>query len=250
MNLERFKLAKAAELERLRTQPLARASNASRPGFLAPRGEGEPIRIIAEYKRASPSRGVISERFSPEEIATCYTAGGAAAISVLTEEKYFLGKLDFLHRVASRTHLPLLRKDFIFDEAQVREAAATPASALLLMVALTPDATQLRALRELAESFGMAAVVEVFDERELEIAREAGAKVIQVNNRNLETLKVDVTASSRLIAHKRAGEIWISASGYETRAQIEELTGYDAALVGTSLMQAADPRAALEALCS
>jgi len=250
MNLERFKLAKAEELERLRVlegKIAGREPCAPRP-FLTPRGEGESIRIIAEYKRASPSRGVINERLTPEEIAVCYTAGGASAISVLTEETYFHGKLDFLHRVASRSDLPLLRKDFIFDAAQVRETAATPASALLLMVALTPDAGLLRELRELAESFGMTAVVEVFNERELEIARDTGAKVIQVNNRNLETLNVDVTASTRLITLKREGEIWISASGYETRAQLDALVGYDAALVGTSLMEATDPRAALEAL--
>ena len=249
MNLERFKLAKAAELGRLRSHPPPPpASSAARPRFLAPRAEDGPIRVIAEYKRASPSRGVINERLAPEEAAACYEAGGAAAISVLTEEMYFHGELDFLRRVASVCHLPQLRKDFIFDAAQVRETAATPASALLLMVALTPDAARLRALRELTESFGMTAVVEVFDERELEIARAAGASVIQVNNRNLETLEVDVTAAQRLIQCKRAGEIWISASGYETRAQLDELVGYDAALVGTALMEAEDPRKALEAL--
>jgi indole-3-glycerol phosphate synthase len=197
--------------------------------------------VIAEYKRASPSRGVISERYTPEQIADLYTLGGAHAISVLTEEVYFNGQLDFLRRVAARTALPLLRKDFIFDEAQVRETAATPASALLLIVALTPDVTHLRGLRVLSEFLGMTAVVEVFDERELDIARAAGASVIQVNNRNLETLAVDASVTQRLVSRKSAGEIWIAASGYGTRGQLDALVGYDAALVGTALMSSDDP---------
>ena len=248
MNLERFKIAKANEIARLRGQPVPLPLGAPRTHFLAPRAEGGHIRVIAEYKRASPSRGVICERYTPEDIAGIYTCGGASAISVLTEETYFNGHLDFLRRVAARTALPLLRKDFIFDEAQVRETAATPASALLLIVALTPDAAHLRDLRVLAESFGMTAVIEVFDERELGIARTAGASVIQVNNRNLETLAVDATVTQRLVSQKAAGECWIAASGYETRAQLDALAGYDAALVGTALMANDDPEATLRKL--
>jgi len=248
MNLERFKIAKEPEIQRLRAQPPPLLSGVSRPRFLAPRAEGERVRVIAEYKRASPSRGVICERYTPEQIAEIYTEGGASAISVLTEEVYFNGHLDFLQRVSARTALPLLRKDFIFDEAQVREAAATPASALLLIVALTPDISHLRDLRVLAEAFGMTAVVEVFDERELDIARTAGASVIQVNNRNLETLAVDASVTQRLVSQKLNGECWIAASGYETREQIDALANYDAVLVGTALMASVNPCEALREL--
>ena len=248
MNLERFKKAKTIEIEQLRAQPPPPPMDIVRPRFLAARGVGERVGVIAEYKRASPSRGVICERFAPEEIAELYTHGGAHAISVLTEGVYFKGCLDFLHRVAGRTALPLLRKDFIFDELQVRETAATPAAALLLIVALTPEVGLLRGLRELAESFGMEAVVEVFDERELDVARTAGADVIQVNNRNLETLVVDGSVTERLVSRKVAGERWIAASGYESREQLDALAGYDAALVGTVLMASASPYKALRGL--
>ncbi|MCL1919638.1 MAG: indole-3-glycerol-phosphate synthase [Kiritimatiellaeota bacterium] len=248
MNLNRFKIAKASEIERLRGQPMPLPLDTPRTRFLAPRSVGGRVRVIAEYKRASPSRGVISEQYTPEVIADIYTRGGASAISVLTEETYFNGHLDFLRRVAARTALPLLRKDFIFDEAQIRATAATPASALLLIVALTPDVAHLRGLRVLAESFGMTAVVEVFDERELDIARAAGSSVIQVNNRNLETLAVDASVTRRLVSRRLVGERWIAASGYESRAQLDALDGYDAALVGTALMASADPEATLRAL--
>ena len=248
MNLERFKITKAAEIERLRGQALPPPLGTARPRFIAPRAEGERIRVVAEYKRASPSRGVICEHHTPEAIAEVYTRGGASAISVLTEEVYFKGHLDFLRRISARTALPLLRKDFIFDEAQVHETAATPVSALLLIVALTPDAAHLRGLRALAEAFGMTAVVEVFDERELDVARDAGASVIQVNNRNLETLVVDASVTRRLVSCRLDGECWIAASGYETRAQIDALANYDAVLVGTALMASANPCEALKEL--
>ena len=219
-----------------------------RPRFIAPRAEGGRVRVIAEYKRASPSRGVISELYTPEQIAEIYTEGGADAVSVLTEEVYFKGHLDFLRRVASRSALPLLRKDFIFDEAQVRETASTPAAAVLLIVALTPEVPHLRGLRVLAESFGMTAVVEVFDERELDIARDAGAGVIQVNNRNLETLAVEASVTSRLVSRRLDGECWIAASGYGTRQQLDGLAGYDAVLIGTALMASGNPREMLRGL--
>ena len=248
MNLERFKIAKESEIRRLREQPPPLPLAVSRPRFLSPRAKEERIRVIAEYKRASPSRGVISERFSPEEIAELYTHGGACAISVLTEEVFFRGELDFLWRVASGTGLPLLRKDFIFEEVQVRATAATPASALLLIVGLTPDVGRLRGLRVLAESLGLTAVVEVFDEGELDVARAAGARVIQVNNRNLETLEVDVGVTRRLVARRAEGELWVAASGFESRVQLDGLAGYDAALVGSALMGSGDPCEALRGL--
>jgi len=247
MSLDRFRQAKMPEVERLRLQPPTTVFQRSRPAFLPARKEGG-LSIIAEYKRSSPSRGVINEGISPAEIARLYTEGGAQAISVLTEEKYFGGKLAFLQEIASHTTLPLLRKDFLFDELQVRETATTPASALLLIVALTPDVNQLRALRQLAESFGIEAVVEIFNEAELDLARASGARIIQVNNRNLETLEMDMTTTVRLISQRLPTERWIAASGIDSRDDLARLTGYDAALVGSSLMASKDPKQALKRL--
>jgi indole-3-glycerol phosphate synthase len=153
---------------------------------------------------------VINEGISPAEIARLYTEGGAQAISVLTEEKYFGGQLDFVQEIAKHTTLPLLRKDFLFDELQVRQTATTPASALLLIVALTPEVSQLRDLRQLAESFGIEAVVEIFNE----------------------------------------AERWIAASGIDSHEALMRLHGYDAALIGSALMSDQNPKQALQAIIS
>jgi indole-3-glycerol phosphate synthase len=249
MPLDRFRQAKEGELIQLRKQPPSNFFNGTRPAFLSAKGEGR-ISIIAEYKRASPSRGVINEGISPAEIARLYTEGGAQAISVLTEEKHFGGQLDFLQEIAKHTTLPLLRKDFLFDELQVRQTATTPASALLLIVALTPEVSQLRDLRQLAESFGIEAVVEIFNEAELELARASGAKIIQVNNRNLETLEMDMTTTVRLIAHRLPQERWIAASGIDSHEALMRLHGYDAALIGSALMSDQNPKQALQAIIS
>ena len=248
MALDRFRQAKKDELEHLRAHPTMAFFQGVRPSFIwddnSTGGTGT-ISIIAEYKRASPSRGVINAHITPAEIARLYTEGGAQAISVLTEKKYFGGELAFLHEIAQHTHLPLLRKDFIFDELQVRDTATTPASALLLIVALTPDVEQLRDLRVLAESFGIEAVVEIFNEAELAIAREAGSRIIQVNNRNLETLAMDMSTTLRLIRQRLPNERWIAASGIDSHEALTRLKGYDAALIGSALMAHADPRQAL-----
>jgi indole-3-glycerol phosphate synthase len=251
MALERFRHAKADELEQLRAHPPTASYQGVRPAFIwddrNPGGRG-PISVIAEYKRASPSRGVINAHITPAEIARLYTEGGADAISVLTEKKYFGGELAFLHEIAQHTHLPLLRKDFIFDELQVRDTATTPASALLLIVALTPDVEHLRDLRLLAESFGIEAVVEIFNEAELELAREAGSRIIQVNNRDLETLAMDMSTTLRLIRQRLPSERWIAASGIDAHEALTRLTGYDAALIGSALMSQPDPKAALRSI--
>ena len=205
--------------------------------------------IIAEYKRASPSRGDIRLDLSPEDVAGRYAAAGAACLSVLTERSRFRGENGFLARMAP-AGLPLLRKDFILHPLQVRLTAATPASALLLIVRLTPDVRRLRGLRELAESFGMEAVVEIFSAEELVLARESGARVIQVNARDLDTLRVDRTACLNMGAARRDGEIWIAASGMSEPDHLRRAAeaGFDAALVGSGLMAAADPGAALARL--
>jgi indole-3-glycerol phosphate synthase len=215
--------------------------------LIADRQSGS-IAVIAEYKRSSPSRGVINEGITPAEIAHLYTEGGAQAISVLTEKNYFGGDLAFLHEIAKHTHLPLLRKDFIFDPLQVLETAATPASALLLIVTLTPERGHLRDLRLLAESFGIEAVVEIVNEVELECAREAGARIIQVNNRNLETLEIDMSTTLRLIRQRLPQERWIAASGIDSHDALTRLAGYDAALIGSALMADENPAQALRQL--
>lgn len=264
--LDRFRIAKQPELDRLRQlaasgglpAPLP-AGAGQRPDFLralldrAGRPDA-PVAVIAEYKRASPSRGVIETGVSPEDAATAYATAGATAISVLTEEAYFGGDLAYLGRMAGvapsvpgASRIPLLRKDFIMDPLQVAATAATPAAALLLIVRLTPDARALRALREQAEAHGMHAVVEIFDEADLALARQSGARIIQVNNRDLETLAVDRTACLRLGPLRATGEAWIAASGISEHRHLAEAAhaGYDAALVGTALMEGGDLKGSL-----
>ena len=227
MLLERFRKAKEAEVEALRAleaqDALPAAYEGQRPDFAAAltlRAPGCPLAVVAEYKRASPSRGVICENLDVEDVARQYAAAGASAVSVLTEEAFFRGRLEYLARAANPAlyngpRVPLLRKDFIFDPLQVRATAATPASALLLIVRLTPDAATLRALREQAEGYGIQAVVEIFDAEDLRLARESGARIIQVNARDLESLAVDRDACLKLIraCPPASGELWIAASG-------------------------------------
>lgn len=261
MLLDRFRTAKREELEALRALAarggLPDPRNGERPDFraaLRKSASGLPA-VIAEYKRASPSRGVIREDMDVAEAVRRYVDGGAVALSILTEECFFKGSLKYLDEAAATlgpASPPLLRKDFIFDPLQVTATAATAASALLLIVRLTPEATVLRELREQAESFGMQAVVEVFDAEDLRLARQSGARVIQVNARDLETFAVDVNAGLELIRRcpPRARECWIAASGLSRPEHLRAAAdaGYDAVLIGTALMEREDPGAALRAL--
>lgn len=252
MNLQRFIDAKQEELaalQRCMPEPLRLA----RPDFLAalqaPPSAGQPLHVVAEFKRSSPSAGVINNRLDPADVARQYAAGGATCMSVLTEEMYFTGHVRDLS-AAAPAGLPLLRKDFIFSELQVQQTFATPASAMLLIVALTPDVAQLRALRELAETQGIHAVVEVFTEQELELARLSGARIIQVNARNLETFCTDREEGLKLAAHRLPGECWIAASAMSARPHLQAAAqaGYQAALVGTALMQGQSPLSNLQLL--
>lgn len=256
MRLEAFRAAKEPEIQALRQLeyigllPLPR--RAVRPSFLGRLAKPAALpHVVAEFKRASPSRGDILLDLAPEEAARQYAAGGAACLSVLTEEAHFKGKIGYLGRMAG-AGLPLLRKDFVLDPLQVLATAATPASALLLIVRLTPEVALLRRLRELAESLGMDAVVEVFDAEDLALARESGARLIQVNARNLDTLKVDRAACLRLAERyaPRTDEVWIAASGMSRPEHLRQAgdAGYRAALVGTSLMEGGAPGTALAAL--
>lgn len=206
-------------------------------------------RVIAECKRRSPSRGVLAPDYDPVAIATRYEQGGAAAISVLTEPSFFDGSLAHLTAVRAAVNLPLLRKDFIVDEYQLFEARAAGADAALLIVAALAQADLVR-LQARAWDLGLAALVEVHDDEELQRAVDAGARVIGVNNRNLRTLAVDTAASYRLAAMMPAGVTAVSESGLKTGADLEALAaaGYRAFLIGERFMTDPDPARAITEL--
>lgn len=205
--------------------------------------------IIAEIKKASPSKGVLSASFDPVGIARQYVSGGAAALSVLTDGEFFQGSLADLEAARTAVSIPVLRKDFTLDEVHVIEAAAHGADAILLIAALL-DGLEMRRLREAAERYRMAALVEVHDEAELEAAVASGAETIGVNNRNLHTFEVTLETSLRLAPKMPKSAIKVAESGIDSRAAIEELqaAGFHAFLVGEHLMRAGNPESALQAL--
>ncbi len=205
--------------------------------------------IVAEIKKASPSRGLLAENFEPARIARQYEEGGAAALSVLTDRDFFQGHLRDLQAARNATSLPVLRKDFTVAEYQIVEAAAHGADAILLIAAIL-DVHQLRAFRECAASYRMDALVEVHDESELERAVESGAEIVGVNNRDLRTFTVSLDVARRLAPSIPKGVVRVAESGIFGRDDIQALQEYDAFLVGESLMRASDPADALLALCS
>ena len=204
------------------------------------------IRVIAECKRRSPSRGLLRADYDPAAIATAYAAAGAAAVSVLTEPTFFDGALAHLEAVRAAVDLPLLRKDFVVDEYQVVEARASGADAILLIVAALDD-DALRDLAAAARGQRLDVLVEVHDEHELERALAAGADLVGVNNRDLRTLAVDVDASVRLAARMPPGVLPVAESGLKSGGDLRMLgaAGYRAFLVGERFMTAPDPGAAL-----
>ena len=250
--LEKFRAAQAPAIKRLKeleaTEKLPMPYTGKRPPFSDALLAAGPVAVIAEYKRASPSKGDINLGLSPAEVAAMYAASGAAAISVLTEETYFKGSLDYLETIGA-VGLPMLRKDFLLHPLQVVETAATKASALLLIVRMLTD-EELSEMLRLTYDAGLEAVVEVFDEADLERAEKAGARIVQVNSRDLDTLNTDLDVARRMAAKKRPGRIWIAASGINTRADVLGMAalGYNAVLVGTSLMSGDDPGQALARL--
>lgn len=225
-------------------------ARAPRPGvFTAALSRTDRFNVIAECKRRSPSRGVLRPDYDPVAIASAYTTGGAAAISVLTEPTFFDGALEHLADVRAVVDTPLLRKDFIVSEYQLFEARAAGADAVLLIVAaLTPP--ELARLAMAAGALGLDTLVEVHSADELSIAIDSGARVIGVNNRNLRTLVVDVHASEVLVSMMPKGVIAVSESGLKTSADLSRLSklGYGAFLIGERFMTDADPGAALAQL--
>jgi len=206
--------------------------------------------IIAEFKRASPSAGVIRGDLDPGELARAYERGGASALSVLTDEEYFGGSLGDLVAARAQTSLPILRKDFVVDSTQIFDAAIAGADAILLIAAALEDVS-LRQLRETAEDeLGMDALVEVHTAEELQRATKAGARLIGVNNRDLRTLRVSIETSERLISDAPRDAIMISESGLSVGGELRRLAalGYRGFLIGELLMRAGDPAAKLREL--
>ncbi|HXI10276.1 MAG TPA: indole-3-glycerol phosphate synthase TrpC [Thermodesulfobacteriota bacterium] len=205
---------------------------------LAPRDGAGAVRIIAEIKRASPTQGVIKHDFMPAEIARIYEANGAAAISILTEEKYFKGNIEYLAAIRRNLKIPALRKDFIFDEYQVYESRVYGADAILLIAAIL-DQSLLVDLAALAGELGMSVLLEVHDEKELERALDVDVKVIGINNRDLKTFKTDLNTTVRLIPYVPKDRVLVSESGINSFEDILMLRshGVDAFLIGEALMK-------------
>jgi len=225
-----------AELdEAISLQPPARDFAASL------RSTAQPV-IIAEVKKASPSKGLIRSDFDPVAIARRYEECGASAVSVLTEEHFFQGRLDYLMRIRQAVSIPLLRKDFIIDSYQVYEARAAGADAYLLIAAAL-ETKLMRELIDLGKTLGMHALVEVHTEEELNRALRASASIVGVNNRNLKTFKTDITTTLQLRPLIPDSIVTVSESGISTPADIQRLRacGIDAFLIGESLMHEADP---------
>jgi indole-3-glycerol phosphate synthase len=244
------KQAELREATVTRSELERRARCATPRDFTAALRAGRPA-IIAEIKKASPSRGVLSHDFDPARIATQYRLGGASALSVLTDRDFFQGSLADLEQARAAVTLPAIRKDFTTDEYHVVEAAAHGADAILLIAAIL-DREQLRSFRELAAHYKMAALVEVHDEAELDKAVASGAAIVGVNNRDLRTFEVHLETSLNIAKYIPADVLKVSESGIFTAAHIRELrgAGFDAFLVGESLMKSGDPAASLRALCS
>ncbi len=241
---------RAAEpIERLRER--ARAAPAARDFIGALRGGtgGAAPRVIAEIKRASPSRGTIRPGADAAEIARAYAAAGAAALSVLTDGPSFGGSLEDLRRARAAAALPVLRKDFTLDSYQVWEARAAGADAVLLIAAALDDRS-LADLQDLARELGMAALVEVHDREEMLRAGRLGASLVGINNRDLKTLRVSLDTTRDLIPLGPAGAVLVSESGFSRRGEIDEMRrwGVGAFLIGESLMRSENPGAALAAI--
>lgn len=240
--------------ERKRRTPWAQLVDSAlfhspRIGFRAGLAAGTRRRIIAEVKRASPSRGLIRQDFDPVAIALEYAANGAAAISVVTEERFFQGSLDYLRAIRREVPLPLLRKDFVIDAYQIAEARSAGGDAVLLIAAILAR-TQLGELLEQARELSLDALVEVHSETELETALEARAQLIGINNRDLHTFEVDLSVSERLLRSVPAGVLAVCESGIGHVEHLRRLEAWGSRifLIGETLMRAPSPGAKLAEL--
>lgn len=255
MILERILAAKRDEVALRRQETpldvLADAAKAQAParGFRQALARPGPVRIIAEVKRRSPSKGALRTDLDPAALASAYRAGGADAVSVLTDEPFFGGSAADLHAVRAAVPLPVLRKDFIIDPYQVYEARAWGADAVLLIAAAL-DAGQLRELLALVGQLGMDALVEVHTAAELETALVAGAELIGINNRDLRTFVTRLEVTLELAGRIPPGPVVVSESGIQSRADVERLAaaGVHAILVGESLVTSPDPLQAVAGL--
>jgi indole-3-glycerol phosphate synthase len=229
----------------LRERPLFHTPTRDFAGSLT----GSSRRIIAEVKRASPSKGLIRDNCEPVEVAKDYAGHGASAISVLTEERFFQGSLSYLEQIRGTVALPLLRKDFIIDPYQLTEARSYGADAVLFIAALL-EPSRLRELREQATALSLDMLVEVHTEEELNAAIKAGAQLVGINNRDLKTFKVSLATTERLAPLIPTGMVAVCESGIDTVEQIRrvEKLGIHVFLIGEALMRAAQPGKKLKEL--
>jgi indole-3-glycerol phosphate synthase len=253
--LDKIVANKREEIERVRTpvpEREIRARLADAPpvrDFFTPLAAGGPIRLIAEVKKASPSAGVIRADFDPVAIARTYEAHGASCISVLTDEPFFQGRIEYLSRVRAAVSLPVLRKDFILDTYQVVEARAAGADAVLLIAECLDDCNLRKLFNETCE-LGMTPLVELYQPENLQRVFDAGATLIGVNNRDLHTFKVDLEHTIRMRELVPDECVLVGESGIKTLADVQRLeaAGVDAILVGESLMRESDIGAAVDRL--
>lgn len=240
----------AARAARSEAEVRAAAEKAPAPrGFFDALAAGGPIKLIAEVKKASPSAGIIRADFDPVEIAKIYEQHGATCLSVLTDEQYFQGSLEYLRAVRAAVEIPVLRKDFILDVYQLYEARAAGADAVLLIAECLDDCN-LRKLHNEAVALGMSPLVELYDPENLQRVFDAGATLIGVNNRDLRSFVTDLDHTLRLRERVPGECVFVSESGIRTRADVERLqaAGVDAILVGESLMKQPDIGAAVDEL--
>jgi indole-3-glycerol phosphate synthase len=235
-----------------RPEPQVRAAAESAPPprkFFDALAAPGPIKLIAEVKKASPSAGVIRADFEPVQIAQIYERHGACCLSVLTDEKFFQGSLEYLRSIRTAVGLPVLRKDFILDKYQLYEARAAGADAVLLIVECLDDC-HLRALHNEAVQLGMAPLVELYEPENLPRVLEAGATLVGINNRDLHTFKTDLDHTLRMREKVPDTFVLVSESGIRTRADVERLeaAGVDAILVGETLMASPDIGRAIDTL--
>jgi len=243
----RLRVAKAKEaapFEQAQKKALALADKEGSEPFPFEMAIAAPgLSFICEVKKASPSKGIIAADFPYLQIALEYEAGGAAAVSVLTEPDYFLGSDQYLREIAAAVSIPTLRKDFVIDPYQIYEAKILGAKAVLLICALL-DAQTLAEYIKIADELNLSSLVEIHDEAEAELAVKAGAKIIGINNRDLKTFKVDLAVTARLRSLIPAGILTVAESGIKSPEDVRAISGIgvDAALVGESLMRAEDKR--------